>query len=396
MGKNSKMVVVKTQGSTSLKDNIITVFGLNTFKCLEPFNLTLSEGYQVEGFLSKPGPGTGRISGDRQFFYVNGRPVDIPKVTKLVNELYRNSNSRQYPVAVLNFCIPSTSYDVNVSPDKRKFFFSSEHTVLLSLREAIQNLYSPQQCSFSVNHIEDPEKVNHTEDHVKEDDPMIDEPIKNTDFIGHENVSSPEIDNGKEETDSDDQDPPENQKVCSSATRVATGVASRDTSPLPRSLDTQVDRSPWFSALRYEQPKRSRADFKSYPVRENHVRTGLAAQSSPSTTVQSSLMNFVSLNKRKHEDSCNLISEAPVLRRGTCSGQLRRTILEANASGTSDANSLQEINLRGHSPESFVPKRTEVTLHQSEAPNVVSRSTEAHFLDPCGVHSTEFDVVRLA
>uniref|UniRef100_A0A453NZE8 DNA mismatch repair protein S5 domain-containing protein n=1 Tax=Aegilops tauschii subsp. strangulata TaxID=200361 RepID=A0A453NZE8_AEGTS len=335
VGKNSKMVVVKTQGSSSLKDNIITVFGLNTFKCLEPFNLALSEGCQVEGFLSKPGPGTGRNSGDRQFFYVNGRPVDMPKVTKLVNELYRSSNSRQYPVAVLNFCIPTTSYDVNVAPDKRKIFFSSEHTILLSLREAIENLYSPQQCSFSINHIEDPEKVNHTED--------------------PENVSSPENDNCKEDTDSDDQDPLKDQKVSSSATRAATGAASRDMSPLPRSPDTEVDR-------------------------ENNVRTGLAAQSSPSTIVQSSLMNFLSLNKRKHEDSCNLITEAPVLRRGTCSGQVRRTSLEANAPGISDANSLQQISLWDHSPQPFVPKRTEVSLQHSEPPNVGSPGTEAPVL----------------
>ncbi|XP_037447186.1 DNA mismatch repair protein PMS1-like isoform X3 [Triticum dicoccoides] len=392
VGKNSKMVVVKTQGSSSLKDNIITVFGLNTFKCLEPFNLALSEGCQVEGFLSKPGPGTGRNSGDRQFFYVNGRPVDMPKVTKLVNELYRSSNSRQYPVAVLNFCIPTTSYDVNVAPDKRKIFFSSEHTILFSLREAIENLYSPQQCSFSINHIEDPEKVNHTEDPVKEDDPMVDEPIKSTYLMDKENVSSPENDNCKEDTDSDDQDPLKDQKVSSSATRVATGAASGDMSPLPRSPDTEVDRSPWFSALRYEQPKRPRADFRSNPVRENHVRTGLAAQSSPSTIVQSSLMNFLSLNKRKHEDSCNLITEAPVLRRGTCSGQVRRTSLEANAPGISDANSLQQISLWDHSPQPFVPKRTEVSLQHSEPPNVASPSTEAHLLNPCDVHSTEFDV----
>ncbi|VAI46440.1 unnamed protein product [Triticum turgidum subsp. durum] len=392
VGKNSKMVVVKTQGSSSLKDNIITVFGLNTFKCLEPFNLALSEGCQVEGFLSKPGPGTGRNSGDRQFFYVNGRPVDMPKVTKLVNELYRSSNSRQYPVAVLNFCIPTTSYDVNVAPDKRKIFFSSEHTILFSLREAIENLYSPQQCSFSINHIEDPEKVNHTEDPVKEDDPMVDEPIKSTYLMDKENVSSPENDNCKEDTDSDDQDPLKDQKVSSSATRVATGAASGDMSPLPRSPDTEVDRSPWFSALRYEQPKRPRADFRSNPVRENHVRTGLAAQSSPSTIVQSSLMNFLSLNKRKHEDSCNLITEAPVLRRGTCSGQVRRTSLEANAPGISDANSLQQISLWDHSPQPSVPKRTEVSLQHSEPPNVASPSTEAHLLNPCDVHSTEFDV----
>jgi DNA mismatch repair protein PMS2 len=377
------MVVVKTQGSTSLKDNIITVFGLNTFKCLDPFNVSISEDCQVQGFLSKPGPGNGRNSGDRQFFYVNGRPVDMPKVTKLVNELYRSSNSKQYPVAVLNFCIPTTSYDVNVAPDKRKIFFSSEHTILQSLREAIETLYSPQQCSFSVNHIEDPEKEEHL---------AIVEPNESTYLIGKENVSSPENDSDTDETDGDDKDPPENQKVSSSVTRLATGAASRDRSPLPRGPVTQVDRSPSLSHFWYEQPKKSNG---SYPVRENHARTGLGAKSSSSSTVQPSLMNFLSLNKRKHEDSCNLISEAPVLRRGPSTEQVRRTSLEANAPGIANANSIQENSLlRRHSPQSFVPNRTEVSSHHSEPSNTVSHSTEAPLLDPCDVHSKESDVVR--
>jgi DNA mismatch repair protein PMS2 len=63
-----------------------------------------------------------------------GRPVDMPKVTKLVNELYRSSNVKQYPVDILDFCIPTTSYDFNVAPDKRNFFFLSESTLLRSSR----------------------------------------------------------------------------------------------------------------------------------------------------------------------------------------------------------------------------------------------------------------------
>ena len=53
VGKNSKMVVLRTQGSSSMKDNIIIVFGPNTFKCLEPFSVTTSDGCQIEGFLSR-------------------------------------------------------------------------------------------------------------------------------------------------------------------------------------------------------------------------------------------------------------------------------------------------------------------------------------------------------
>lgn len=321
VGKNSKMVVLRTQGSSSMKDNIITVFGPNTFKCLEPFSVTTSDGCQIEGFLSKPGPGTGRSSGDRQFFYVNGRPIDMPKVTKLVNELYKSSNAKQYPVVILDFRIPTTSYDVNVAPDKRKVFFSSESMILQSLREAVENLYSPVQCSFSVNHIKDPEK---------EGDAVTDGHNEDTNAITMVNVSASSISDEDEETDSEDHVSPENQKLPPSVAKLAIEATSRDASPLSRGTATEADRSAWLPSFAYEQPKRSPKERKSSSLGTNRFRTGVAANSTHSSTIQSSLMNFVSLNKRKHEDDCTFISEAPVLRRGTCSEQVRRSSLEAN------------------------------------------------------------------
>ncbi|KAG0533658.1 hypothetical protein BDA96_04G211800 [Sorghum bicolor] len=322
VGKNSKMVVLRTQGSSSMKDNIITVFGPNTFKCLEPFSVTTSDGCQIEGFLSKPGPGTGRSSGDRQFFYVNGRPIDMPKVTKLVNELYKSSNAKQYPVVILDFRIPTTSYDVNVAPDKRKVFFSSESLILQSLREAVENLYSPLQCSFSVNHIKDPEK---------EGDAVTDGHNEDTNAITMANVSASNNIDEDEETDSEDHVSPENQKLPSSVAKVAIEATSRDASPLSRGTATQADKSSaWLPSFAYDQPKRLPKEGNSFASGTNRFRTGLAAKSTHSSTIQSSLMNFVSLNKRKHEDDCTLISETPVLRRGTCSEQVRRSSLESN------------------------------------------------------------------
>ncbi|KAK7356411.1 hypothetical protein VNO80_15682 [Phaseolus coccineus] len=151
--KNVKSVVLKTQGSGSLKDTIVTVLGMNTFNCLEPVTLSVSDSCKVEGFLSKSGLGNGRNLGDRQYFCVNGRPVDMPKVSKLVNELYKSANSKQYPVAILNFLVPTRAYDVNVSPDKRKIFFSEESAMLQALREGLQQIYSASNICYSVNEV---------------------------------------------------------------------------------------------------------------------------------------------------------------------------------------------------------------------------------------------------
>ncbi|KAL3033665.1 hypothetical protein AAZX31_02G148100 [Glycine max] len=152
-GKNVRSVVLKTQGSGSLKDNVITVLGMNTFSCLEPVTLSISDSCKVEGFLSKSGQGNGRNLGDRQYFFVNGRPVDMPKVSKLVNELYKGANSKQYPIAILNFTVPTRVYDVNVTPDKRKIFFSEENAILQALREGLQQIYSASNVCYSVNEV---------------------------------------------------------------------------------------------------------------------------------------------------------------------------------------------------------------------------------------------------
>jgi DNA mismatch repair ATPase MutL len=41
------------------------------------------DAYRVAGFVSRPARGTGRNTGDRQFLYINSRPVDHSKIVKV-------------------------------------------------------------------------------------------------------------------------------------------------------------------------------------------------------------------------------------------------------------------------------------------------------------------------
>ncbi|CAK9200839.1 unnamed protein product [Sphagnum jensenii] len=157
VGKSGRSTVIQTQGSGSVKDNVITVFGIKTAACLEPLELSAmdvgGQSVKVEGFVSKPGAGCGRASGDRQFFYVNGRPVDLPKISRLLNELYRSFNSTQCPMAVLNIMLPTQSYDVNVTPDKRKVFLHMEADFIVSLRTALESVYAPDKYKYALNNV---------------------------------------------------------------------------------------------------------------------------------------------------------------------------------------------------------------------------------------------------
>lgn len=96
---------------------------------------------EFTGFISSCAHGSGRSSTDRQFYYVNSRPCEPTKVTKLINEIYKQYNSNQYPFVFLNVNMERTSVDVNVTPDKRKIFLTKEKIVLDVLKNSLLKLF---------------------------------------------------------------------------------------------------------------------------------------------------------------------------------------------------------------------------------------------------------------
>ncbi|XP_059054058.1 mismatch repair endonuclease PMS2 [Achroia grisella] len=213
---NSKSLAVATQGSMSYKDNIACIFGLkqlqnileikpegttnikdNIFKGLsgevqssednfdiEDIEIDLSEdsneadntvqnnsqesitnsqksfGYknigkpvEFTGYISSCAHGNGRSSTDRQFFYVNSRPCEPSKVIKLINEIYRQYNSNQYPFVFLNINTERTSIDINVTPDKRKIFLIKEKIILDTLKMSLLKLFESIPRTLKVDPI---------------------------------------------------------------------------------------------------------------------------------------------------------------------------------------------------------------------------------------------------
>ncbi|KAF8367282.1 pms-2 [Pristionchus pacificus] len=100
---------------------------------------------RLDGFVSSPLHDNGRTSSERQFVYVNGRPVDYPKVCRAVNEIYQVHNRRQYPTLVLKITMPAEWVDVNVTPDKRLVFCQKERALLYSIRSTITAAFKPYE-----------------------------------------------------------------------------------------------------------------------------------------------------------------------------------------------------------------------------------------------------------
>jgi len=145
LNNNTKTKVLTTSGNNDIRDNIANIFGAKVLTQIIPLNIHVnikldmrlqkneyddeSEGYtaHIIGYISKPVKGYGRGSNDRQYYFINGRPCNLPKMAKAINELYKSFNTYQYPFVVIDFRLAKSSYDVNVSPDKRTIFIHNEN-----------------------------------------------------------------------------------------------------------------------------------------------------------------------------------------------------------------------------------------------------------------------------
>ncbi|KAF9431560.1 Mismatch repair endonuclease pms2 [Entomortierella beljakovae] len=191
--KKPAQTQIATSGNASVRQNIINVFGPKGMTDIIDFELCLVEGTEgktgksnnsadendaddneenskdnkqheddedehsqkqdiiITGYISSPAFGKGRSSTDRQYIYINGRPCTLPKVSRVINEVYRSFNTNQSPFLVANLILPTYYYDVNVSPDKRTIFLHNERVIVEELRTKLTELFEPSRSTFAVS-----------------------------------------------------------------------------------------------------------------------------------------------------------------------------------------------------------------------------------------------------
>ncbi|GAA5905773.1 hypothetical protein JCM8208_000892 [Rhodotorula glutinis] len=197
--KGKTLVQLKTTASTSLRTAFSYLFSPKDLPSLLDLDLTFDvateksvmkrfEGgadeattIRVKGLISKPSTGHGRTSGNRQFFYINGRPFQPAKVAKAVNEVYKSFNANQFPCVVADFQLAPDAYDVNVSPDKRTIFLHSEGNLVAALKQALASFFDPQQARFEMREIGAAKKGKGKGKAVEEEEEEEEEEAQSTD-----------------------------------------------------------------------------------------------------------------------------------------------------------------------------------------------------------------------
>jgi DNA mismatch repair protein PMS2 len=168
--KGKKTIAFATNHNPNTKENIANVYGTKTLLALIPLNLkfemdpsnrpgatqsaknlnTQVDGSQVVrivGHISRPVVGEGRQTPDRQMFFVNSRPCNMPQLAKAFNEVYRSYNVTQSPFIFADLKLDTNAYDVNVSPDKRTILLHDQTALLESLKTALGDLFAEHDQS---------------------------------------------------------------------------------------------------------------------------------------------------------------------------------------------------------------------------------------------------------
>ncbi|KAJ3412800.1 Mismatch repair endonuclease pms2 [Chytridiales sp. JEL 0842] len=153
-GKGERVKQLATGGNRSMKDNFANVFGTKSLQSIMEISFTVDvddtsgevpekKKIEISGLISRPLPNMGRSNTDRQYLYINKRPCELPKLAKVINEVYRTYNFQQYPIVVLNLSMPSGMYDVNVTPDKRTIFIHNERNIFESIKAELETAFTP-------------------------------------------------------------------------------------------------------------------------------------------------------------------------------------------------------------------------------------------------------------
>jgi DNA mismatch repair protein PMS2 len=140
--------ILTTQGSAKIRDNFCTVFSAKQADMLVDFTCSGSD-WRVTGLFSKPIPNAGMASAERQFLFLNDRPIDFPKITRVCNEMYRRV-SHSHPVFVLNIVTPAHNVDVNLTPDKRTVLLHNESEIISTMQAYLKSMFEPTVQSFQV------------------------------------------------------------------------------------------------------------------------------------------------------------------------------------------------------------------------------------------------------
>lgn len=132
---------------------------------------------RIEGLVSRARSGIGRSGTDRQFFFLNGRPVELKRFSKTISDAWRQFEMNHKPACAFNIILPPGSFDVNLTPDKREVLIERETEILENLKIRLLETWDPNQVAFLQTSSFDSSNLPTPKAHVPQDGEVNDQQL---------------------------------------------------------------------------------------------------------------------------------------------------------------------------------------------------------------------------
>ncbi|EEC46343.1 predicted protein, partial [Phaeodactylum tricornutum CCAP 1055/1] len=134
-GRGGESLLLATpQNSSSIEETVSATLGPKVLPFLCPIQVDLST--VLEAPTQSPR--------NSQYFAINGRPVELKQVSRVLNEAWRALGCKKRPFCALQFTLPNNEYDINLSPDKRTVMLTHEPQICALVRDAVVELWASQ------------------------------------------------------------------------------------------------------------------------------------------------------------------------------------------------------------------------------------------------------------
>lgn len=151
--KGESVLLATSSSSTRLEETISAVMGHKFLKTLAPIELNLDKTlnntdsgsitWEIRGMISANprAPMPGKII---NIYTINGRVVDLPKLTALLRKIWTSFGGTKRPSCILAFSLPNDKFDINLAPDKQQVLLTDENEIFGVIQEYVTTYHSNQ------------------------------------------------------------------------------------------------------------------------------------------------------------------------------------------------------------------------------------------------------------
>lgn len=166
--------------STKLEDNVSSILGHKFLGTLTAVDLPLDDllkqddniyNWGIKGLVST-NPRGDTLNRTVNYYTINGRVVEMPKVTSVLRRIWNGFGGRKKPSCLLSFTLPNNVFDINLSPDKQQVLLTHEQEICQLIETYVTKFWSSQtQGTFELQQLETP----YEEEEEKADDTELDD-----------------------------------------------------------------------------------------------------------------------------------------------------------------------------------------------------------------------------